>query len=465
MSYTSKKQQIDILQSAIVAKGKLSPDVQKNINYKFRLDWNYYSNSMEGNTLTKEETRSVMVGNITVGGKPFKDIQEMKGHDEIISEILKIGKSEVRLSEKRIKDVHQAIIHEEDEEKKKYIGKWKTINNHIFNYKNEKFDFLDFHEVHDAMHELLNRTNADIDAIIQHKKNAKHPIDIALQFHLDYVKIHPFYDGNGRTARVFTNLILVSFGFPPFWMKDNEKDRYNQYIADIQGYGGSPNLFYEFCADLIMRSQQLVLDAIEGKDIQDADDLDKRIKLLEIELQDTTEEIQYRYTKDVFIKCYELWVSKLLTEMIPVIQKFNHLFTETNHCFTIRNSNINITFVNEPSYVIEDKIHTSIIENSNQLTFSNQEIEIGVSYGMFKKGGLKTFGCNYSINIKFDTVKFTILMDVFKDDNDKRNQQILFERLLHIEVTDDEIKEIGKQFGNTILSHIDYYTKKNGLRK
>ena len=216
MSYIEKRKEIDELQQKINLLGELNPDVKKKINYKFRLDWNYYSNSMEGNTLTMDETRSVMVGNLTVGGKPIKDVLEMKGHDEVIAEILRIGKGEVRLSEARIRELHKGIMHEEDEAKKKKIGIWKTEPNYIYNYKQERFDFALPAEVSSLMHDLLNKTNAAIDAIVQQKKDAPHPIDVALQFHLQYVVIHPFYDGNGRTARILTNLLLISFGYPPF---------------------------------------------------------------------------------------------------------------------------------------------------------------------------------------------------------------------------------------------------------
>jgi Fic family protein len=285
MSYIEKRKQVDLLQQKINAHGELSAEVKKKINYKFRLDWNYYSNSMEGNTLTMDETRSVMVGNLTVGGKPIKDVLEMKGHDEVIAEILRIGKGELRISEARIREIHKGIMHEEDEAKKKKIGGWKTEPNYIFNYKNERFDFALPAEVPGRMHDLLNKTNAAIDAIQQNKNDAPHPLDVALQFHLEYVIIHPFYDGNGRTARVLTNLLLISFGYPPFWIKTNERNIYNQYIGDIQGYGGNPDLFFEFAADMILRSQNLVLDAIEGKDIAEQDDLDKELALLKAQLR------------------------------------------------------------------------------------------------------------------------------------------------------------------------------------
>ena len=178
MSYTEKRNQIDTLQQKINAHGELSPEVKKKINYKFRLDWNYYSNSMEGNTLTMDETRSVMVGNLTVGGKPIKDVLEIKGHDEVISDMLKIGKGELRLSEKRIKEIHKGIMYEEDKEKEKKIGVWKTDPNYVINYKGEKFEFAAPADVPEKMHDLLNKTNAAIDAILQNKKGAPHPIGL-----------------------------------------------------------------------------------------------------------------------------------------------------------------------------------------------------------------------------------------------------------------------------------------------
>lgn len=332
MSYLDKRNEIDSLQQKIDSYGELSADVKKKINYKFRLDWNYYSNSMEGNTLTMEETRSVMVGNLTVGGKPIKDVLEMKGHDEVIAEILKIGKGETRLSEARIREIHKGIMHEEDEAKKKKIGGWKTAPNHVINYKGEKFDFVLPEDVPERMHELLNRTNAAIDAIQQKKKpassadrDAPHPVDVALQFHLAYVLIHPFYDGNGRTARILTNLLLISFGYPPFWVKTNERSIYNQYIADIQGYGGKTDLFFDFAGGLILRSQQLVLDAIEGKDIEEENDLDKEIILFKKSLNRANESNKLKSQQDLKLILEDSGI-KLFDKLIEKLSGFNDLF-------------------------------------------------------------------------------------------------------------------------------------------
>lgn len=273
----SNKQQID-------AVGKFDDALLKKIQYKFRLDWNYYSNKMEGGTLTRSETRSVMIGNVTVGGKPIKDVLEMKGHDTVISDILKISSGELKISEKRIKEIHKAIMHEEDPSLAKYIGEWKKKPNEIINYKGEKISFTAPEDVKDKMHALLDKTNAELDKVFKANDKKKHPLILAADFHLDYVTIHPFYDGNGRTTRILTNLILISCGYPPLIIKEQDKTIYYQYLADIQVYNGNRELFYAFMGSKLLESQQLVIDAIEGKGIDESDDVKKEIELLRKEL-------------------------------------------------------------------------------------------------------------------------------------------------------------------------------------
>ena len=147
-------------QTIISTYGKFDDAILKKINYKIRLDWNYYSNRMEGGTLTREETRSVMVNNIDIKGKPFKDVAEMKGHNAIVLEVLKMSKGDLRISENRIKEIHKAIMHEDETEKAKEIGKWKSTPNEIINYQGEKFSFTSPSEVAEEVHKMLNRTNA-----------------------------------------------------------------------------------------------------------------------------------------------------------------------------------------------------------------------------------------------------------------------------------------------------------------
>lgn len=281
MSFKELLQKIDENQKLISSFGKFSDEVLKKINYKLRLDWNYYSNRMEGGTLTKAETRSVMVGNIDVKGKPLKDVAEMAGHDKIVLDVLKMSKGELRISEKRIKDIHKAIMYEDNSELATQIGQWKKDPNEIIGYKNEKISFSQPADVADEIHILLNTTNAELDKIFTDKE-AVHPIQLAAQFHIEYVTIHPFYDGNGRTSRILTNILLMACGYPSIIIKDEHKETYYRLLGDIQAYGGDRELFNIFIGERIVDSQQLILDAISGKSIEDEDDFAKELRLLKI---------------------------------------------------------------------------------------------------------------------------------------------------------------------------------------
>jgi len=464
MSYLETQVKIDELQQKINAFGVLSSDVKKKINYKFRLDWNYYSNRMEGGTLTREETRSVMVGNIDVKGKPLKDVMEMNGHDKVVLDILKIGKGELRIAEKRIKDIHKAIMHEEDAEKVSQIGNWKSRPNEIINYKNEKISFTPPSEVAEAVHDLLNKTNTELDSFFGNKESL-HPTVIAARFHIGYVSIHPFYDGNGRTARILTNLLLISCGLPPIIIKDKHKQAYYQLLADIQAYGGNAELFYDFIDERMIESQQLVLDAIEGKDIEQPDDIDKKLALLETELGaiDPDEEIKKEFSKEVLLEIYDSWFTQLMNSVVPAIQKFNRFFKSNRHWVSIQNGMGSVQFDSEPATEIIEKLKQEFQRAGNMFNTYDCKIVLQTGFGPFIKSGLNPFGCVYGFEIKFHQTKYEVYVDEFSETN-QRSQMKLYERLLHKQISEAEVKIIVDQLSDVIYQHIDFYTKKSGLR-
>lgn len=453
-------------QKLIEGFGAWDAGIRKKINYKIRLDWNYYSNRMEGGTLTQDETRSVMVGNIDVKGKPIKDVIEMKGHDDVVLDLLKIGQSEKRLSEKRIRDVHRLIMYEESPTEKEKIGVWKTQANMIYNYKDEKIEFAEPVEVPEKIHGLLNKINAYLDKY-NADKNVEHPLIPIASFHLEYLTIHPFYDGNGRTARILTNLLFISCGLPAMLIKEKEKERYYKILGDIQVYGGDEALLVEFLGDRIIETQELILKALKGESIDESDDLDKRIKLLERELDaiDPNDEIKEQLSADYYKKVFKGWLGELIEESVPIIQKFNRLFTETVHSISLFNGQLHAQFVNEQLDEIESKLENSLEKaSSNSWDLNESSCSISTHYGTLIKGGLKTFGCNYRIVIQFDTIKYCVLVDEFTDDNKRAQQKIIEDRLLHKPLSPSEIKHIVKKLSDSIYQHIDYRTKKAGLR-
>ena len=452
MNYTEIKIKIDTIKDKIIQNGKLTKEQLNKINNKFRLEWNFNSNSMEGNTLTIEETRSVMVGNLDVRQKPIKDVLEMKGHDEVISEILKIGKGELRLSERRIKDIHTGIMHEESVDGKNKIGQWKQTPNEIINHKDEKYLFVAPELVADRMHDLLNRTNAAIDAVQSNNKNAPHPIDVASQFHLEYLEIHPFYDGNGRTARILTNLILIALGYTPFWISTKERSIYYNYISDIQGYGGDKEAFYQYVASLIERSEQLVLDVIDGKDIEDENDVEKELELLKRQLKAKDDKVVPK-TNEVIKELYNNSYRKLFEQFIEKSKKFDEMFVEKKYQSSAegnRSYNTGIEYFDEFFENLYEKKSNSTedIYGEEPTPKKIDDLRLNISFNGFKHDGTNTFGQYTNVWIMFQQYYYII------NDSNSQNDDFFLKKLYSEALTDEEIKVIVNKLTKKLLEDI-----------
>lgn len=444
MSYQNILNEIEEIRKQVADLGSLSVEQKKKINYKFRLEWNYNSNSMEGNTLTIEDTKEVMVGNISVKNKPLKDIMEMQGHDKVVEDILKIGKGELRLAEKRIKDIHTSIMYEETPDDSNKIGHWKATPNYILNTKGERYDFVQPNEVAEKIHDLLNRTNANIDAVLQHKKNAPHPITIALQFHLDYLAIHPFYDGNGRTARILTNLILVACSYNPFWIDEKDRKIYYSLISDIQSYEGDKEPFFEHCAALIKRSEQIVLDVAQGKEIADQSDLDKEISLLQKQWKGK----QLTKTPKLINDIFRFTETNIIQPCDSVLRKFDKLFQEKKIIKKVNG--------NEKEKTVFDAFKMpkiGVIENGKNIYgFDIYQTDVYAITYQYNQYGLAN--AQYDTNLQFET-EITFEAQSYRINISVDTETIFNEEFTYGTLpTATALKEIPTKTGNTCLESI-----------
>src|SRR4051812_17707494 len=112
MEYAELIYRIDALKNEIDALRPLSAEIEGRIMQKFRLDWNYHSSNIEGNSLTYGETKTFLLHGLTAEGKPLKDHLEIKGHNEAIQGLEDIIKGERPLTEHAIKSLHQVILGE-----------------------------------------------------------------------------------------------------------------------------------------------------------------------------------------------------------------------------------------------------------------------------------------------------------------------------------------------------------------
>lgn len=192
----------------------LSSEVVKNLHEDLVLRWTYHSNAIEGNTLTLQETKVALDG-ITVGGKTLREHFEAINHKDAILFIEQLAQKNEFLSEYIIKQIHSLILKNIDDENR---GTYRKINVLISGAEHKPPQSF---EVPLKMQSFIKEYGL--------KRKTLHPIELAAFVHIEFVGIHPFIDGNGRTSRLLLNLELIKAGFPPVVI--NVEDRLEYYKA------------------------------------------------------------------------------------------------------------------------------------------------------------------------------------------------------------------------------------------
>jgi Fic family protein len=460
---------INDLVSTLKSLPQISEENQRKLEKKFRLEFNYNSNHIEGNTLTYGETELLLIFDKTDGTHEMREYEEMKAHDVAYKIIHDWAKdTEHPLTETYIKQLNEIIlvrpfwkeaITSDGQATRRLIkvGEYKEFPNSVRLQNGELFEYASPIDTPIKMGELMQWYNTEI------QKNELHPVALAAMLHYKFVCIHPFDDGNGRISRLLMNYVLIKNNLPPIIIKTNDKKNYLNALN--QADTGNLEAFVKYIADQLAWSIQLVTKATKGESVEEPEDLDKRLALLELELDavDPNEEVKYRFSKEVFIQIYKSWLSELIKELVPAIQKFNKFFTGTTHHINLGNGVSSTQFINEEPDEILAKLERQFSEKNNNFNEYESRTQISAQYGTLIKGGLKTFGCNYGVEIKFDFIKYEVFVDEFTEGN-QRKQVKFFERLLHKPLTKTDITKITKQLTDAIYEHIDVNTKKNGLR-
>lgn len=195
----SQFEKLDALKAQLDAYRPLDANVVKNLHENLVLQWTYHSNAIEGNTLTLKETKVALEG-ITIGGKTLREHFEVINHREAILMVEDLVIQQIPLSERVIKDLHYLVLKNIDQDN---AGRYRQVNVLISGAEHKPVDAL---HVSEQMTALIDWYST--------KATGLHPVERAARVHGEFVKIHPFVDGNGRTARLLMNLELMKAGFP-----------------------------------------------------------------------------------------------------------------------------------------------------------------------------------------------------------------------------------------------------------
>jgi len=257
-------------------------DLQR-LNKKIRLEFNYNSNHLEGNTLTYSETELLLIFDKTTGNHELREYEEMKAHD-VAFEIIRdwAADPERSLSEAELRNLHKILLvrpfwkdaltlNGQWTKRKIQVGTYKEQPNSVQLQNGEIFHYASPEETPILMGELVDWYREE------EEKKALHPVQLAALLHYRFVRIHPFDDGNGRMSRLLMNYVLIRHKLPPVVIKSADKKNY--LFALNQADTGDIDAFVRYIGEEMMWSLELSIKAAKGESIEEDDDLQKEIEV------------------------------------------------------------------------------------------------------------------------------------------------------------------------------------------
>lgn len=216
-------------------KKNISPEAYRTIENSFNIEYTHNSTAIEGNTLTLLETKTVIEDMISIGGKSLREIYEVVNHNNAFSYVKKCLSENKTFSEEILKNIHSILMDN--------IQMGEVYRNETVRISGASFKPPIPNEIYYQIKEFYRQ----IDEFI--KKPEFNAVELAAYTHAEFVRIHPFTDGNGRTARLIMNYQLMNNKFLPISIS---KDSRLQYYDALNYYATSKNIskFYDFILEL-----------------------------------------------------------------------------------------------------------------------------------------------------------------------------------------------------------------------
>lgn len=331
MDYNTEN--IQIINSLKSELDRLIPFTQENQNKlqkKIRLEFNYNSNHLEGNTLTYGQAQLLLFFDKSSGDVPVSDIEQMKAHDVALSQIIEMAKDKERpLSELFIKELNKTILVKPfwkdaispngiPTRKKIGIGQYKASPNSVQLKNGEIHEYASPQETPALIRDLLNW--------YQDKNEELHPVQLAAEFHYKFVCIHPFDDGNGRVSRLLMNYILLKHKYPMVIIKSEDKKNYLTALQKADT--GDLISFIEYIEKQLIASLKLYIKAGKGEDIDELEDIEKQIEILKREKLTQTKIFK---TPKVSYDLITHIDNDLWSPLNNLLNKFSDFFAETTN--------------------------------------------------------------------------------------------------------------------------------------
>ena len=214
----------------------------------FDVDLTYTSNAIEGNTLTLRETAELIEHGLTVGGKPLRDHLEAVDHYHAVLWMRDLADETTPVDETTVRELHRRIVARSQPE---IAGVYSSLPRRI---AGSPVIFPNPLKIPDLMSEFGKWL-----------RNSEPTLETSFDAHFRLAAIHPFSDGNGRTARLFMNLLLLRAGYPPIAIRPEDRKNY----LDTLEHGSLQNdlePFQLFLSDRLSQTLNDYLAILESSD-------------------------------------------------------------------------------------------------------------------------------------------------------------------------------------------------------
>jgi Fic family protein len=207
-------------------------DIRESLIKQFTALWTHESTAIEGNTLTLGDTVKVLELGLTISGKPLKDHEEVYGHAKAVELIYALLKAE-KITEDDLFNLHRCVMQKSAIDSLRPVGGWKRDYNGTTGVRDGKPVYMEYARPDDTA-ALMTRWIKEFNRKLNTATSAAKAVNVYAWTHLSFVRIHPFFDGNGRIARLIANLPLLKNGNPPLLISPEHRAEYIDLLWTYQ---------------------------------------------------------------------------------------------------------------------------------------------------------------------------------------------------------------------------------------
>ncbi len=390
---------IDLKLTELEALKPLSQANSRKLKDKYRLEWNYHSNHIEGNTLTYGQTQILLFKGRATGEHEKRDYDEMEAHDLAIDLVTDWSDDVSRdMTEADLRELNKILLVREfwteavtadgiPTRKKVIPGQYKKSPNSVRLKSGIIHNYPSPEETPSRMNDLIKWYN---------RNSNLHPLIRGAEAHHQFTMIHPFDDGNGRVARLWLNYILMKSGFPPIIIRFENKEEYLTSLEKADAGDIKPFIFY--LGKELDWSLNLSLKAAKGEDIEESDDLEKEISILDKKIKKGYE------NRATLSRSTEVIIKLTIDSFYPLMEKVDSKLSKVKSWFNksrvslLLNGNAFTTTADIEKYF--NNIHKEIYEFSIEVLLE----------GFISKGP-DAFNISVYLNFKFHQWRYEVNID------------------------------------------------------